>query len=97
MFKYERREPEHTLLYKVVKEYYPRYLSHLADEGRELPHKPMRQWVLSVPFPLRFLFASQPQVMNKVICIIHRVISTYLIKKAGYNKKTARTGAVTFI
>ena len=22
-----------------------------------LPHKPMRQWVLSVPFPLRFLFA----------------------------------------
>jgi hypothetical protein len=25
-----------------------------------LPCQPMRQWVLSVPFPLRFLFASQP-------------------------------------
>ncbi len=29
----------------------------LVDEV--LPHQPMRQWVLSVPFPLRFLFASQ--------------------------------------
>jgi hypothetical protein len=28
----------------------------LVDEV--LPHEPMRQWVLSVPFPLRFLFAS---------------------------------------
>ncbi len=31
-----------------------------------LPHEPMRQWVLSVPFPLRFLIASQPAVMGKV-------------------------------
>jgi hypothetical protein len=29
----------------------------LVDEV--LPHQPMRQWVLSFPFPLRFLFASQ--------------------------------------
>jgi len=36
----------------------------LVDEV--LPHQPMRQWVLSVPFPLRFLFASQPAVMGKV-------------------------------
>jgi len=28
----------------------------LVDEV--LPHKPMRQWVLSVPFPLRFLLAG---------------------------------------
>jgi hypothetical protein len=28
----------------------------LVDEV--LPHQPMRQWVLSVPFPLRFLFAT---------------------------------------
>ena len=34
-----------------------------------LPHEPMRQWVLSVPFPLRFLFASQPVVMAKVLGI----------------------------
>ena len=29
----------------------------LVDEV--LPNRPMRQWVLSVPFPLRFLFASR--------------------------------------
>jgi len=34
----------------------------LVDEV--VPHQPMRQWVLSVPFPLRFLFASQPAVMG---------------------------------
>jgi len=28
----------------------------LVDEV--LPHRPMRQWVLSVPHPLRYLFAS---------------------------------------
>lgn len=62
-----------------------------------LPYQPMRQWVLSVPFPLRFLFASKPRVMSKVLGIVCRTISTYLIKKSGYSKKTARTGAVTLI
>jgi len=32
-----------------------------------LPHQPTRQWVLSVPFPLRFLFASQPKIMGKAL------------------------------
>ena len=41
-----------------------------------LPHQPMRQWVLSVPFPLRFLFASKPAVMGKVLGIVHRAIAT---------------------
>ena len=31
----------------------------IADEV--LPHQAMRQWVLSVPFPLCFLFASNPK------------------------------------
>ena len=38
--------------------------AHLVDGI--LPDKPIRQWVLSVPFPLRFLFAAQPGVMSKV-------------------------------
>jgi len=41
----------------------------LVDEV--LPHKPMRQWVLSVPFPLRFLFASQPRIMGKALGIVY--------------------------
>ena len=40
---------------------------------------------------------AQPHVMSKVLGIVYRIIATYLIKKAGYNKKTARTGAVTLI
>ena len=48
-----------------------------------LPQLPMRQWVLSVPFQLRFLFASQPQVMGKVLGIVYRAIETHIIKQAG--------------
>jgi ribosomal protein S27E len=67
----------------------------LVDEV--LPHEPMRQWVLSVPFPLRFLFTSQPAIMGKVLSIVYRTIATHLTKKAGYTKTTAHTGAVTLI
>jgi len=62
-----------------------------------LPRLPMRQWVLSVPFQLRYLFASQPQVMGKVLGIVYRAIETHLIHHAGQTRKTARTGAVTLI
>ena len=62
------------------------------------PHKPLRQWVLSFPFPLRFLFAKDPKLMGDVLNLVHRAISTYLIKKAGLKKKSgAKTGSVTFI
>ena len=67
----------------------------LVDEV--LPHEPMRQWVLSVPFPLRFLFASHPKVMGKALGIVYRTIATHLTRKAGYTKTTAHTGAVTLI
>jgi len=81
----------------------------LVDEI--LPHQPMRQLspgmaciramqeqlprVLSVPFPLRFLFASKPAVMGKVLGIVYRAIATHLSRKAGYTKTTAQTGAVS--
>ena len=67
----------------------------LVDEV--LPHEPMRQWVLSVPFPLRFVFASRPEIMGKVLGIVYRTIATHLIKKAGFTRKTAHTGAVTLM
>ena len=62
-----------------------------------LPHEQIRQWVLSVPFQLRFLFASYPQIMGKVLGIVYRTLATHITKKAGYNKQTAQTGAVTLI
>jgi hypothetical protein len=62
-----------------------------------LPHEPIRQWVLSFPFQLRFLFASYPRIMGKVLGIVYRTLATHITKKAGYNKQTAKTGAVTLI
>jgi hypothetical protein len=67
----------------------------LVDE--ELAQQPMRQWVLSVPFPLRFLFASQPKIMGNALGIVYRTIATHLTHKADYKKSTAHTGAVTLI
>jgi len=78
-----------------------------------LPHQPMRQLtpgmacsramqeqlprVLSVPFPLRFLFASNPAVMGKALGIAYRRIDTHLVHKSGYTKTTAKAGPVTLI
>ena len=67
----------------------------LVDEI--LPYQPMRQWVLSVPFPLRLLFASNPKAMTGVLRIVYRTIATHLTHKAGFTKPMARTGAVTLI
>ena len=67
----------------------------LSDEV--LPDVPLRQWVISFPFPLRYLFAANPQAMGKVLGIIYRAISTHLIHKAGYRLKDGATGAVTLI
>ena len=67
----------------------------LVDEV--FPNQPVRQWVLSFPFQLCFLFASRPLITSQVLGIVYRVIAMHLVKKAGYSKKTGRTGAVTLI
>lgn len=70
--------------------------AHLVDEV--LPERPIRQWVLSVPYPLRYLFATNPEVMSQVLTIVHRVIGTFLIKRAHMTVKSgAQSGAVTLI
>ena len=157
-----RHQPEKTLLYQVIEEHYPEFLSHLSELDKTLPqyvqtefeeylkcgrlehgflrvqcdscHKeqlvafsckrrgfcpscggsrmvesaamlvdsvlppqPIRQWVLSVPFPLRWLFASEPGVLSKALKVVLRAISAYLVKKAGFTHKLAKTGAVTLI
>ncbi|MFT5548976.1 MAG: hypothetical protein ACI9CO_000893 [Candidatus Azotimanducaceae bacterium] len=47
-----------------------------------LPHEPIRQWVLSFPFQLRFLFASYPHITGKVLGIVYRTLFTHITKKA---------------
>ena len=49
----------------------------LVDEV--LTREPLRQWVLSVPFALRYLFATDPAVMGQVLGIITRAIASHLI------------------
>lgn len=49
--------------------------------------QPIRQWVLSIPFPLRWLFAGEPLLMGKALGIVIRAISGYLVKKSGFLPK----------
>lgn len=67
----------------------------LVDEV--FPQQLVRQWMLSVPYPLHPLFASRCEIMGRVLGIVYRCITTHLIKKVGFSRKTAQTGAVTLI
>lgn len=69
--------------------------AHLVDEV--LPKQPMRQWVLSLPFQLRFLLASYPHLIGKVLGIVYRCLSSHQVKSAGFTHATAKTGAVTLV
>jgi hypothetical protein len=53
--------------------------------------------VLSFPYALRFLFATRPAVMGRVLGIVYRTLATHQIRKAGHTHESARTGAVTLI
>ena len=67
----------------------------LVDEV--LPEVPIRQWVLSVPFPLRFLFAREPAAMGSVLRLVVRAIESWLIGRSGQRRVNARGGAVTLV
>jgi hypothetical protein len=62
------------------------------------PVAPVRQFVLTFPFPLRFLLAAEPKVLTEVLAVVQRGISTFLIRRAGFTVSSgAKTGAVTLI
>jgi len=69
--------------------------AHLVD--CVIPRVPVRQWVLSLPIPLRILLAAHPDLLSALLQIIHRVIATFLIKQSGRKRAQAHTGAVTLI
>ena len=70
--------------------------AHLVDHV--IPEVPVRQWVLSFPYPLRFLFASRPAALSRCLAVILRAIETDLIQRAGLTRAAgARTGAVTVV
>ena len=67
----------------------------LVDEV--LPNRPLRQWVLSLPFALRFLLARDPDVLTHVLGIVYRTIAGHILEKARLTHATGATGAVTLI
>ena len=62
-----------------------------------LPRVPVRQWVLSLPIPLRLLLAAQPKRVTPVLQVVHRAITCFLLDQAGLKADEARSGAVTLI
>jgi hypothetical protein len=69
--------------------------AHLVDHV--IPHVPVRQWVLSLPIPLRLLLAAQPKLVTPVLQVVHRVITRHLLGLAGLKPDEADSGAVTLI
>jgi hypothetical protein len=47
--------------------------AHLVDHV--IPHVPVRQWVLSLPIPLRVLLAAQPELVTPVLQVVQRVVA----------------------
>jgi hypothetical protein len=69
--------------------------AHLVDHV--LPHKNIRQWVLTFPVPIRLCLAVRPKVMGRALEIAHLVIGQYYRNKAGLGATNAKAGAVTLI
>ena len=85
----ERHRPEQTTLYRNTR--LPTSSCHV------IPHVPARQWVLSLPIPLRLLLAGQPKRVTPVLPAVHRAITRFLLDQAGLKAEQADGGAVTLI
>jgi hypothetical protein len=69
--------------------------AHLVD--RVIPHVPVRQWVLSLPIPLRVLLAAQPELVTPVLQVVQRVVERRLLDHTGLSSDEGQGGAVTLI
>lgn len=55
-----------------------------------LPKAPYRQWVLTVPVPLRYLVAYDPELMSEVIKIYVRAVTAHLVRVARREVKVPK-------
>jgi len=69
--------------------------AHLVDHV--IPHVPVRQWVLSLPIPLRVLLAAQPELVTSVLQVVQRVLTRHLLDSAQLEADEGHGGAVTLI
>jgi len=71
--------------------------AHLVD--RVLPKVPVRQWVLSLPFALRYRLAYDAALTSAVLDLFVRAVLASLRRRARRQRGVARgqCGAVTFV
>jgi hypothetical protein len=71
-----------------------------AGVARVIPWVPIRQWVVSVPVPLRYWMAASQELTAQVHTIIRTAIGQYYRNKAvtrGCERADIQPGSVTFI
>src|SRR5262247_2462304 len=72
--------------------------AHLVEQV--IPWVPTRQWVVSVPVPLRYWMAGSQDLTAKVHTIIRTTIGQYYVNQAvtqGHERTHVHPGSVTFI
>jgi hypothetical protein len=69
--------------------------AHLVDHV--IPHVPVRQWVLSLPIPLRVLLAAQPVLVTPVLQVVRCVVTRHLLDAACLGADEGHGGAVALI
>ena len=62
-----------------------------------IPFVPVRQWVLSLPIPLRLLLAAQPQWLTPVLQVVQRELMRNAALRTGISVRQGQGGAVTLI
>ena len=70
--------------------------AHLVDDV--LPDVPYRQWVLTLPYPLRLPVAFDSRLQSAIVRIFWRTLRAYYVERANQaGVETAEFGAVTVI
>lgn len=70
--------------------------AHLVD--RVIPDVPVRQWVLSLPWSLRYLLAFDTALCRDVLAVFMRVVFGWLRRAAArHGLRDSQCGAVTVI
>ena len=71
--------------------------AHLVD--RVLPQVPVRQWVLTLPFELRFRLAYDSRLTGEILSLFVRVVFTSLRRRARrqFGAIDPKCGSVTFV
>ncbi len=74
----------------------PQTAAHLRDFV--FPQIGVRQWVLSLPFPLRYLLSFDNKTLSILLRIYVRAVSSfYKLKAKKQGIRNPKTGAITFI